>query len=384
MLEERIAELGQRLRESEEARQKSVSPLFVERLRRFRLLRSARQRRRRLDPRLRPRASVSAVLQLRVGLPGRHPRDAGEHARRGRRPGRRARIDGAPLRRHQLGRRRHLHPQRDQPSPPLPAVGQRDHAREHQLRAAHRIGFHARRHRRRRPGRARVPAHERRQDVGVRGQDPSRVRDRIQGAAIRPALRHHAVDDRPLHRRVAARSQDPQQAARRLAGAGRLGHQRLVDDRDVPLLQRDRQEQLQDAERPRRGELPDRRACTAATIAWSSASPANMARPIAAPATPTRCGSSASICSSPASTTPSRRRSWRASRPGGSTRACGASISSWSGYVEFNWMVLPQFGFLVRGDMRDAIVTLGTDRLYLTKQRGSRPASASSSTPTRS
>ena len=28
-----------------------------------------------------------------------------------------------------------------------------------------------------------------------------------------------------------------------------------------------------------------------------------------------------------------------------------------------------QFGFIVRGDMRDAMVTLGTDRLYLTKQR---------------
>jgi len=41
----------------------------------------------------------------------------------------------------------------------------------------------------------------------------------------------------------------------------------------------------------------------------------------------------------------------------------------WSGYVEFNWMILPQFGLLVRGDMRDAVVTLGTDRLYLTKQR---------------
>ena len=31
-----------------------------------------------------------------------------------------------------------------------------------------------------------------------------------------------------------------------------LGDQRLVDDRDVPLLQRDRQEQLQDSERARR------------------------------------------------------------------------------------------------------------------------------------
>ena len=41
----------------------------------------------------------------------------------------------------------------------------------------------------------------------------------------------------------------------------------------------------------------------------------------------------------------------------------------WSGYVEFNWQVLPQFGVILRGDMRDAMVTLGTDRLYLTKQR---------------
>ena len=31
--------------------------------------------------------------------------------------------------------------------------------------------------------------------------------------------------------------------------------------------------------------------------------------------------------------------------------------------------MLPQFGVIVRGDMRDAVVTLGTDRLYLTKQR---------------
>ena len=42
----------------------------------------------------------------------------------------------------------------------------------------------------------------------------------------------------------------------------------------------------------------------------------------------------------------------------------------WSGYVEFNWHgAARSFGLLVRGDMRDAIVTLGTDRLYLTKQR---------------
>jgi hypothetical protein len=39
-----------------------------------------------------------------------------------------------------------------------------------------------------------------------------------------------------------------------------------------------------------------------------------------------------------------------------------------SGYAEFDWQVLPQFGFLVRGALRDAIVTLGTDRIYITKE----------------
>ena len=127
--------------------------------------------------------AVPAVRQLRVGVPRRHPRRPPINTRgEVGGPRRRARIDGAPLRRHQLGRRRQLHPQRDQPSPPLPAVRQRDHAREHQLRPAHRIGLHARRHRRRRPGRARVPAHEGRQDVGVRGQDPAGVRHRVQRA----------------------------------------------------------------------------------------------------------------------------------------------------------------------------------------------------------
>jgi hypothetical protein len=39
-----------------------------------------------------------------------------------------------------------------------------------------------------------------------------------------------------------------------------------------------------------------------------------------------------------------------------------------SGYAEFDWQVLPQFGFLLRGALRDAIVTLGTDRIYITKE----------------
>lgn len=36
-------------------------------------------------------------------------------------------------------------------------------------------------------------------------------------------------------------------------------------------------------------------------------------------------------------------------------------------YVEFDWMLLPEFGVLLRGDLRDALVTLGDERAYLTK-----------------
>jgi hypothetical protein len=39
-----------------------------------------------------------------------------------------------------------------------------------------------------------------------------------------------------------------------------------------------------------------------------------------------------------------------------------------SGYLEFDWQVLPIFGFMVRTSLRDAIVTLGTDRIYITKE----------------
>jgi hypothetical protein len=39
-----------------------------------------------------------------------------------------------------------------------------------------------------------------------------------------------------------------------------------------------------------------------------------------------------------------------------------------SGYAMFEWMFLPQLGFLVRGEVRDAIVSLGTERIYVTKQ----------------
>jgi hypothetical protein len=39
-----------------------------------------------------------------------------------------------------------------------------------------------------------------------------------------------------------------------------------------------------------------------------------------------------------------------------------------SGYAELDWQVLPQLGLMVRGALRDAIVTLGTDRIYITKE----------------
>ena len=39
-----------------------------------------------------------------------------------------------------------------------------------------------------------------------------------------------------------------------------------------------------------------------------------------------------------------------------------------SGYAEADWMILPQLGVMARAAVRDAIVTLGTDRIYITKQ----------------
>ena len=39
-----------------------------------------------------------------------------------------------------------------------------------------------------------------------------------------------------------------------------------------------------------------------------------------------------------------------------------------SGYAELDWQVLPQFGFMFRTSLRNAIVTLGTDRIYITKE----------------
>ena len=40
---------------------------------------------------------------------------------------------------------------------------------------------------------------------------------------------------------------------------------------------------------------------------------------------------------------------------------------NWSGYLEANYMVLPQLGLLLRGGVRDAFVALGTERAYVTR-----------------
>ena len=39
-----------------------------------------------------------------------------------------------------------------------------------------------------------------------------------------------------------------------------------------------------------------------------------------------------------------------------------------SGYLEIDWLLLSHFGLIVRGEVRDAIVTLGTERIYVTKE----------------
>lgn len=39
-----------------------------------------------------------------------------------------------------------------------------------------------------------------------------------------------------------------------------------------------------------------------------------------------------------------------------------------SGFAEADWMLLPRLGLMGRAALRDAIVTLGTDRIYITKQ----------------
>jgi hypothetical protein len=39
-----------------------------------------------------------------------------------------------------------------------------------------------------------------------------------------------------------------------------------------------------------------------------------------------------------------------------------------SGYLEVDWLMFARFGLVLRGEIRDAIVTLGSERIYVTKQ----------------
>src|SRR5204862_5974846 len=48
-------------------------------------------------------------------------------------------------------------------------------------------------------------------------------------------------------------------------------------------------------------------------------------------------------------------------------RAWGLTLHS-SGYLELDWLMLANFGVVLRGEARDALVTLGTERAYLTKE----------------
>ena len=70
-------------------------------------------------------------------------------------------------------------------------------------------------------------------------ENDARVRHRIQGTEGGSALRDHAIADSPLHHRPAARAQDPQQAAGRLAHRGRIGDEQLLHDRGVSFPERD-------------------------------------------------------------------------------------------------------------------------------------------------
>jgi len=39
-----------------------------------------------------------------------------------------------------------------------------------------------------------------------------------------------------------------------------------------------------------------------------------------------------------------------------------------SGYLELDWQLLARFGLIIRGEFRDAVVTLGSERIYITKE----------------
>lgn len=58
----------------------------------------------------------------------------------------------------------------------------------------------------------------------------------------------------------------------------------------------------------------------------------------------------------------------RGGAPGSSDdRVWGLKLRN-SGYLEVDWQFLPRLGTIARAELRDALVTLGTERAYLTKQ----------------
>ena len=251
------------------------------RLRRLRLLRDER-RRHGVDPGPRPEPLLPRRGgQVLVGVPRRPARARHQQPRRGRRPRQPAGRDA--LQPDRLGRRAELHRQRGQPHAQRRRGRQRARDGELGLHAALGHELLPRRRLRGRPRAARVDAglapH-----VDLRRQDGVGDRPRVPLAQGAQSLRRHAVAHRALHDGHAARREVPQQARRRrLADRRGRAHQRLVDDRAVSLLRRDRQQRGQDRLGPRR-----RRARRASS---RSASRASTARRTTRSTAPTRCGS---------------------------------------------------------------------------------------------
>ena len=170
-------------------------------------------------------------------------------------------------------------------TPALGADADRARHRQHQLHAAHGEQLQPRRRLRRGHRAAGVAADGIAAHVDLRRQDRFGAGHRVPRSQGRQALRHHAVAHRALHDRHGAGAQGAHQVRRRrLAGARRRAHQRLVHHRDVPLLRRDRQQR---AARPPAGGSRSGCRCSISRSAFRAATGRRIARP-----TPrTRCGS---------------------------------------------------------------------------------------------
>ena len=199
---------------------------------------------------------LPSVLELLLGLPGRHPGHRRQQPRRGGVTGQRPRH--RPVRQRRLRRCGRLHRERDQPAPAVSARRQRDHAGEHQLRPSHWLGLRPRRLHRGRSGGARVlPTSDGKTSIfigktmGVFGIEYKERRS-DQRFGITPSLIGRYTDGPVLG--IKARSKLFNDW---LILAGSVT-QRVHDHRAVPLLQRDRSELGQDPDRPRRDQHPGR------------------------------------------------------------------------------------------------------------------------------